>query len=96
MDKDTSLPNYNHSITIIERKSILVTGVKKIDSFDDEEFLMETIMGYLILKGSDMELLKLDTLQGNVSIKGHLNSFAYVDDGVKKEKENSFIGRLFK
>lgn len=96
MDKDTVLPNYNHSITVVERKSILVTGVKKIDSFDDEEFLMETVMGYLILKGSDMELLKLDTLQGNVSIKGLLKSFAYVEEGVKKEKENTFISRLFK
>lgn len=96
MDKDNTLPNYNHSITIVERKSILVTGVKKIESFDDEEFLMETIMGYLILKGSDMELLKLDTLQGNVSIKGLLKSFAYVDDGIKKEKDTNFIGKLFK
>lgn len=96
MDKDNALPNYNHSITIVERKSILVTGVKKIESFDDEEFLMETIMGYLILKGSDMELLKLDTLQGNVSIKGLLKSFSYVDDNLKKEKDTNFIGKLFK
>lgn len=95
MDKDT-IQNYNHSITIVERKSILVTGVKKIESFDDEEFLMETVMGYLILKGSDMELLKLDALQGNVSIKGMLKSFSYVDDNLKKDKDNSFIGKLFK
>ena len=96
MDKESVLPNYNHSISIVERKSILVTGVKKIESFDEEEFLMETVMGYLVLKGSDMELLKLDTMQGNVSIKGLLKSFSYVDEGVKKEKEDSFISRLFK
>ena len=87
MDKDT-IQNYNHSITIVERKSILVTGVKKIESFDDEEFLMETVMGYLILKGSDMELLKLDTMQGNVSIKGLLKSFAYIDEALKKDKND--------
>ena len=95
MDKDT-IQNYNHSITIVERKSILVTGVKKIESFDDEEFLMETVMGYLILKGSDMELLKIDTMQGNVSIKGLLKSFAYIDEALKKDKNDSFIGKLFK
>lgn len=95
MDKDT-IQNYNHSITIVERKSILVTGVKKIESFDDEEFLMDTVMGYLILKGNDMELLKLDTLQGNVSIKGHLKSFAYIDESLKKDKNDTFIGKLFK
>ena len=46
-------------------------------------------MGFLVLKGEGLELLKLDTLQGNVSIKGHLKSFSYVDDVTKKDKENS-------
>lgn len=96
MDKDTVIQNYNHSINIVERKNMLITGVKKIESFDDEEFLMETIMGFLVLKGNDLELLKLDTLQGNVSIKGTLKSFSYIDDNFKKEKESTFINRLFK
>jgi len=96
MDKDNVLQNYSHSINIVERKNILVTGVKKIESFDDEEFLMETVMGYLVLKGNDLELLKLDTLQGNVSIKGMVKSFAYLDEELKKTKDGSFISRLFK
>ena len=96
MDKDTSISNYNHSINILERKNILVTGVKKIESFDDTEFLMETVMGYLALKGEELELLKLDTMQGNVSIKGLLKSFTYLDDNLKKDKEASIISRLFK
>lgn len=95
MDKET-IQNYNHGITIVERKNILITGVKKIDSFDEEEFLMETVMGYLVLKGEELELIKLDTRDGNVSIKGLLKSFAYVDDLNKKEKEHNFINRLFK
>lgn len=96
MDKDHTINNYNHSINVLERKNILVTGVKKIESFDDEEFFMETVMGFLVLKGEGLELLKLDTLQGNVSIKGLLKSFSYVDDTAKKDKENSIISRLFK
>ena len=96
MDKDQTISNYNHSINILERKNILVTGVKKIENFDDEEFLMETVMGFLALKGEGLELLKLDTLQGNVSIKGLLKSFSYIDEGMKKEKESSIISRLFK
>lgn len=96
MDKDTAISNYNHSINIVERKNILVTGVKRIESFDNEEFLMETVMGLLVLKGEEMELLKLDTIQGTVSIKGFLKSFSYVEDGNKKEKKQDIISRLFK
>ena len=81
--------------SILERKNILITGVKKIESFDDTEFLIDTVMGYLALKGEGLELLKLDTMQGNVSIKGLLKSFSYVDDN-RKDKENGIIGKLFK
>ena len=45
---------------------------------------METVMGFLVLKWEDLELLKLYTLQGNVSIKLFLKSFDYVDEVNKK------------
>lgn len=96
MDKIDSISSYNHSINIVDRKNILVTGVKKIESFDDTEFLMDTVMGYLAIKGEELELLKLDTMQGSVSIKGLVKSLAYLDENVKKDKESSLIGRLFK
>ena len=97
MDKDSTINNYNHSINIVERKTILVTGVKKIESFDNEEFLMETTLGYLVIKGSELEIIKLDTYQGNVSIKGHVDSLGYFEtSSLKKEKDNSFLTRLFK
>ena len=96
MEKDKELAGFNHSISLVERKNVLITGVKKVDSFDNEEFLVETIMGYLALKGEDLELVKLDTLAGSVTIKGYVNSFDYIDDTNKKEKEGSIISRLFK
>jgi len=94
--KDVVMNNYNHSITVTERKNLLITGVKRIENFDDEEFFMETVMGYLVVKGEGLELIKLDTLQGNVSIKGLVKSFGYVDDGSKKDKESGIFNRLFK
>ena len=96
MEKDKELNSFNHSVSIVERKNILITGVKKVDSFDNEEFLLETVMGYLALKGEGLELVKLDTLQGTVTIKGYINSFDYLDDSEKKEKNSSIISRLFK
>ncbi len=92
---DKSITN-NHIINISDRKSITVTGVKKIDNFDDKEFLMETNMGYLIIKGSDLEIIKLDTYQGDVSIKGKINSLLYTENSKKKEKQDSIISKLFK
>lgn len=88
--------NFNHGISLAERKNIVITGVKKIDSFDSEEFMMDTTLGYLNIKGSELEIVKLDTYQGNVSIKGRIDSIIYMDNGVSKNKEESFLGKLFK
>ena len=96
MERDREIHNYNHVFNLVERKNVSLSGVKKIDSFDNEEFLIETVMGYVVLKGEGLELIKLDTRDGVVTIKGMVNSFAYVDEANKKNKENSVISRLFK
>lgn len=98
MDKVREIEsNFSHGITIAERKNILVTGVKKVESFDSEEFLMDTVLGYLVVKGSELEIVKMDTYQGNVSIKGRIDSALYLDDVTdKKGKESSFLNKLFK
>ena len=96
METDKEIHQFNHTFNMIERKNVSISGVKKIDSFDNEEFLIESVMGYLVLKGEGLELVKLDTRDGVVTIKGMVNSFTYVDDTNKKNKENSVISRLFK
>ena len=94
MDKVKEIENsYSHGISIAERKNILVTGVKKIESFDNEEFLMDTTLGFLAIKGSELEIIKLDTYQGNLTIKGTINSISYSEDS---KKEPSVFSRLFK
>lgn len=85
----------NGEVKMIDRVSITLTGVNKIVSFDDEEFLMETTVGNLRLLGEGLELLKLDTNDGNVKIKGKINSFTYIDSKLKN-KEESVLTKLFK
>lgn len=97
MDKIKEIDsNFNHGVSIAERKNILVTGVKKIESFDKEEFLMDTTLGFLVIKGKELEIIKLDTYQGNISIKGTIDSLAYMAKDLKKEKEETFLSKLFK
>ncbi len=93
MDKVDALTALTHNITINERKNIMITGVKKIDSFDEQEFLLETTMGTLIIKGKELEIIKLDTYQGSVSIKGVIISMTYQD--ISKTEEG-FFNKLFK
>ncbi len=85
----------NHEVKMTDRKTIYLTGIKKIVSFDNEEFLMESNMGVILLKGESLELNKLDTSDGNVKIKGKINSLSYVD-GKNKNKDEGLFTKLFK
>lgn len=92
MDKIDNM-TFNHNVTINERKNIIITGIKKIISFDNEEFLLESTMGNITIKGSELEIIKLDTYQGSVSIKGNIVSLSYIDN---IKKEDSVFSKLFK
>ena len=71
MEKENgALNTYNHSINLLERKNLIITGVKKIENFD--------------------------TMAGNISIKGTINSINYLLENAKKNKEDSVFNRLFK
>lgn len=96
MNKETDKIEFlNHNINITERQNVQVSGVTKIDSFDNEEFLLETTAGPLGIKGKDLEIIKLDTYEGTIIIKGVIDAFSYFDTS-KSKKENSMIARLFK
>ena len=95
MDKNLNSISQNHGISVNERKSMYITGVLKIDSFDEEEFLIETTMGYLVIKGLGLEIVRLDTKDSIVSIKGTFISLSYIEDEKKANKENSIFNKLF-
>ena len=86
--------NLNHSFSVSERKNIIITGVVKIESFDKEEFLLDTVQGFMNIKGENLEVIKLDTYQGNITIKGKINSVTYIDENIKKE--STIFNKLFK
>lgn len=85
----------NQEVKIVDRNKIELSGIKKINTFDKEEFFIESNMGSITIKGSNMELVHLDTQEGKLKIRGKINSFIYVDS-VNKQKEESFISKLFK
>ncbi|WP_174615349.1 sporulation protein YabP [Virgibacillus ihumii] len=85
----------DHAVKIDNRKNMEITGVKEVDSFDNEEFLLETVMGYLIVRGQNLQLKNLDVGDGNVTIKGKIYELSYVDEH-SQEKAKGFFSKLFK
>ncbi|GAB3054617.1 sporulation protein YabP [Virgibacillus ainsalahensis] len=84
----------DHFVKMNNRKNLEITGVKEVDSFDNEEFLLETVMGYLIVRGQNLQLKNLDVGEGVVTIKGKVYELSYVDE--QQEKAKGFFSKLFR
>ena len=83
-----------HSVKLANKKDLLIEGVKTIDSFDSNEFLIETIMGYMHIEGKGLMLGKMDNDKEELSIKGEVNKIEYID--YKKEKTGGILKKIFK
>jgi sporulation protein YabP len=84
-----------HDVIMRSRRLLDITGVKQVESFDNEEFLLETVMGILAIKGQNLQMKNLDVDKGIVSIKGKVFDLVYLDEH-HGEKAKGFFSKLFR
>ena len=85
----------DHQIIMRGRKTLDITGVKQVESFDSEEFLLETDMGFMSVRGQNLQMKNLDVDKGDVSIQGKIDDIVYLDQQ-HGEKTKGLFGKLFK
>ena len=83
-------------LTLKERKKLEITGVKKIESLNSEQFYILTTLGDMLVRGSDLEMQHLDVDKGLLWIKGFVYSIEYVDNLKSKKEKSCLMGKLFK
>lgn len=85
-----------HHVYLKDRKTIELTGIKKIESFDSLEFLIETALGYLNIKGTELALMRFDQEKKEVSIKGNIDAISYLSNGKTNKGKDSVLNKLLK
>lgn len=88
-----------HTLQILHREQALVQGVLAVDSFDDEEIIMETDMGGLTIRGEELHIKQLDLETGRFAVEGYINAVLYSSPrqrGGRPAKGRSFLARLLR
>ena len=86
----------HHQVIVKDRKLMEITGVKKLHTFDEEMFVIETTMGVLTVRGIELEMKNLDLDKGDLSIIGHVASYEYDDDGFGGIGGKGIFSKLFR
>ena len=84
----------NHKVTIENREMTTITDIVEIDSFDEEEIRATLKKGALVIRGTNMNIQKLDLQTGEAVIGGTINSLMYVK--VKEKGEKSILAKIMK
>lgn len=85
----------HQEIRMLNRRSLDITGVNNVESFDTEEFLLETECGFLTVRGQQLHMKNLSLEQKLVSIEGSIHSLIYLD-GQTGNKSKGLFGKLFR
>ena len=85
-----------HSIVSCGRRTVKITGVKDVLSFDDSSVLLVTLCGNMALEGGELHVSVLDTKNGVVEVNGRLDAVVYYDNSSDGKNSKGRLGRLFK
>lgn len=93
-DKKIINGSESHNVKMEGRKKLELTGISEVINFNEESIILETVMGGLIIKGSNMKVSALNVENGEMCIDGFISSLTYVSKNSGK-KEN-ILKKMFK
>jgi len=81
--------NYPHELRLENRERLAVSGVREVESFDENTVALLTQQGILIIRGEQLQLKSLCPDGGQVCVQGMIRSLDY------EEERGNFLKRLF-
>ena len=87
-------PKQNHNIILENRKSLSISGITDVDSFDEREISLYTELGELTVQGRELHIDAMSVETGNMTITGDIWAVVYGDRDRKGPL--SALGRLFR
>lgn len=83
-----------HQLTLKGREFLAVEGVANVESFDDQEVVVETDQGRMLVRGSDLSITELNLETGSLAVTGFITSLAYTGTAAG-QKRQGLLRRLF-
>lgn len=80
-------------IELSGREHLSVTGVEDVDRFDENEIVMTTGEGALVVTGENLHIGKLSIDGGELHVDGRIDALSYED--APENRGGGLFGRLF-
>ena len=89
-----------HNVVLYNRKQMTVSGVVRVDNFNDSVIVLITETGQMTIEGVSLHISKLSLETGDMNIDGDIAGLFYSDDNNSGQSNNNksskFFSKLFK
>lgn len=87
--------NKSHRLEMVNRKTLNLTGINDVISFDMNEVLLESTQGMLLVKGKDLKVSRIELENGQADVEGEVESLTYSEVSSYAKKGQSLLKRMF-
>lgn len=92
MTENSNKNHMIHNIIMENREKISMSGIKKVDNFDEQSIILLTELGELTIKGENLHISKMDVDTGDLKVTGNIYGLIYNEP----QKSTSVFKRLLK
>lgn len=85
-----------HSISLVDRENLYITGVLDVISFDEELVIAETEKGVILVRGDDLHVSRLNLENNELNIQGYIHGITYEDEINYGKNKQSLLLKIFK
>ena len=82
-----------HNCILEDRKTLSVSGVNDVDSFDEQTIVAVTDLGELTIRGEKLHITRLSLEIGELQVEGNIAALSYTDIA---PKNSGFFSRVFR
>lgn len=82
-----------HNLIMEDRKTLTLTGISDVDSFDEQTVVLITDIGELIIKGDSLQIKGFSVESGELSLEGRIDSLSYQE---VNKNNGGFFSRFFR
>lgn len=90
---EKNITNGEHSLYMMGRKTMTLSGIKDVVSFEENCMKIISNMGNILIRGSNIKIGSFNTDTGDMQLEGRFTAVVYLDENGEKQ---SFIKRLLK
>ncbi|MBQ7455770.1 MAG: sporulation protein YabP [Clostridia bacterium] len=78
-------PARPHTLSLNDRKTLTLTGVSEVTSFDEKQLVLHTGAGLLTVTGEGLHVSALLLEEGKLSVEGQIDAVAYSRKGFSRK-----------